>query len=220
MTKEEKRLYAKEYYKKNREKVIERQKRYASENLNKVAKYQSDYATKHNTDIKEYKKEYRELNRDKIKQYNKEYESREEVRCRIRNTYRDRIKNDPIFALKERIRTRIRSFLKESGFAKKSNTSEILGCSFWEFKSYFESKFLEGMSWENRDKWHIDHIIPISYAKTYEEVIQLNHFTNLQPLWGPDNLQKGNAIREHELDKLPNELKLNVSSLLEDIKQY
>lgn len=30
--------------------------------------------------------------------------------------------------------------------------------------------------------WGMDHIIPISYAKTEEDVIKLNHYTNLQPL--------------------------------------
>jgi 5-methylcytosine-specific restriction endonuclease McrA len=39
---------------------------------------------------------------------------------------------------------------------------------------------------------HIDHIIPISYGKTEEEVLKLNHYTNLQPLWSIENLQKGN----------------------------
>ena len=46
------------------------------------------------------------------------------------------------------------------------------------------------MNWSNHGKyngefnfgWDIDHIIPISSAKSEEEIIQLNHYTNLQPL--------------------------------------
>ena len=46
------------------------------------------------------------------------------------------------------------------------------------------------MTWENHGKynnsegygWDIDHIIPISMAKTEEDVIKLNHYSNLQPL--------------------------------------
>ena len=46
------------------------------------------------------------------------------------------------------------------------------------------------MNWENYGKyngtegfgWDLDHIIPISSAKTEEDVIRLNHYTNLRPL--------------------------------------
>ena len=56
-------------------------------------------------------------------------------------------------------------------------------------------KFTEGMSLDimGRDI-HIDHIIPLSSAKTEEEVYRLCHYTNLQPLWAEENLKKGNRI--------------------------
>lgn len=65
-----------------------------------------------------------------------------------------------------------------------------MGCSFEEFKSYLESKFEDWMTFENYGLyngelnygWDIDHIIPISIAKTEDEVLKLNHYTNLQPL--------------------------------------
>jgi len=65
-----------------------------------------------------------------------------------------------------------------------------LGCSFEEFKIYLESKFEDWMTWENKGLyngylnygWDIDHKIPISSATTEEEMIKLNHYTNLQPL--------------------------------------
>ena len=77
-----------------------------------------------------------------------------------------------------------------NGYTKKSRTCEILCCSFEEFQIYFESKFESWMTWENRGKyngelnfgWDIDHIIPISSATTEEEILKLNHYTNLQPL--------------------------------------
>jgi hypothetical protein len=50
------------------------------------------------------------------------------------------------------------------------------------------------MSWDNMGKWHIDHIIPISSACGEVDLIKLNHYTNLQPLWEVDNLKKSNKI--------------------------
>jgi hypothetical protein len=78
----------------------------------------------------------------------------------------------------------------EIWISKKSKSIEILGCSFEEFKLYLESKFEPWMTWENKGLyngelnygWDIDHIIPISSATTEEEIIKLNHYTNLQPL--------------------------------------
>lgn len=82
-------------------------------------------------------------------------------------------------------------FFIKKWIQKKNNKTEIiLGCSFEEFKLYLESKFEDWMNWENRGLyngefnygWDIDHIIPLSIAKSEEELIKLNHYTNLQPL--------------------------------------
>jgi hypothetical protein len=62
------------------------------------------------------------------------------------------------------------------------------------FPSSFQTKFIDGMNWDNRGEWHIDHIIPLSSAKSEEELRKLCHYTNLQPLWEKDNLKKSNKI--------------------------
>ncbi len=69
-----------------------------------------------------------------------------------------------------------------------------MGCSPELLKEYLEKQFVDGMCWDNRNEWHIDHIIPLSLAKTEEEIYKLCHYTNLQPLWAEDNLRKSNKI--------------------------
>lgn len=105
---------------------------------------------------------------------------------------RERRKTDPLYALRNNISRRIRENLTCGH--KSESTKKIIGCSIEELKIYLENQFSEGMCWENYGKWHIDHIIPISSAKTNEEVYKLNHYTNFQPLWSVDNLQKSNKI--------------------------
>lgn len=109
--------------------------------------------------------------------------------------------SDPLYSIKERARVLICNSLSRRGFKKGSKTSEIIGCSFDELKRHLESKFKEGMSWDNRGEWHIDHIIPLALGSTEEEVIALNHYTNLQPLWAKDNLSKGAAHCEIQANK-------------------
>jgi len=48
------------------------------------------------------------------------------------------------------------------------------------------------MTWKNHGEWHFDHIKPISLAKTEQELIELNHYTNFQPLWAKINIIKSN----------------------------
>jgi hypothetical protein len=102
---------------------------------------------------------------------------------------------DELFSTKVRIRNLVRNTFRKSGYSKPSEgTEKILGCSFDELKSHLESKFVDGMNWENRGEWHIDHIIPLSSANTKEELIGLSHYSNLQPLWAEDNMKKGDKI--------------------------
>ena len=37
---------------------------------------------------------------------------------------------------------------------------ELIGCSTSELMIHLESKFKEGMTWENHGLWHVDHIQP------------------------------------------------------------
>jgi hypothetical protein len=101
---------------------------------------------------------------------------------------------DPLWKLRQNIRCLIRTSMKNNKFSKKTKTYDILGCSYDEFKKHIEQQFREGMSWENYGEWEYDHITPVSWAITEEEIIKLNHYTNLQPLWRKENIAKNNKF--------------------------
>lgn len=106
--------------------------------------------------------------------------------------WKNKWENDELFAIKVRLRNLIRNSFRKSGYSKfDMSTESIVGIDYNRFKEYMESKFSEGMSWDNRGEWHIDHIIPLSSAGSREELIKLSHYTNLQPLWAEDNIRKG-----------------------------
>jgi len=108
---------------------------------------------------------------------------------------RNRKKIDPLYNLIVSIRCSISNNFRCGGFTKSKRTENILGCTFFEFKIYIESKFELWMNWDNKGLyngefnygWDIDHIIPISTGKNVEDMYRLNHFTNLQPLCSKTN---------------------------------
>ena len=112
---------------------------------------------------------------------------------------RERRDTDPLFKLSHNTRVQIGNSFRNGGFNKKSKTAEILGCSFEEFHSHIESQFTDGMSWDLMGEIHIDHRLPLSAANTQEELLVLNHYRNLQPLWAADNLAKSDNYCQKEL---------------------
>lgn len=77
---------------------------------------------------------------------------------------------------------------------------EILGFSLEDLKSHLERQFTDGMSWENMGKWHIDHIIPLSvHNYNCPDDVDFRKawcLSNLQPLWGKENMAKHNRLKE------------------------
>lgn len=114
----------------------------------------------------------------------------------IKNYNKNKTESDPLFKLIKNVRCRVSEFLKGRKLQKNNRTFNIVGCTPIKLKTYLEEQFVDGMSWNNYGiyGWHIDHIIPLSSAKTEEEIFKLCHYTNLQPLWAVDNLKKSNKL--------------------------
>ena len=135
---------------------------------------------------------YIQLLRDKINVKRKEYYNlnKDKINIQKRILLNEKYKNNNLYRITTNIRNLISRVIKNKGFYKSFSSEKILGCSYEEFKLYLESKFEDFMTWDNyglyngelNHGWDIDHIIPISTAKSEEDAIRLNHYTNLQPL--------------------------------------
>ena len=192
---------------KNKEIVKEYRKKYYNDNPEKFKKISSEYRKKNPEKIKNQFREYYLKHKKNINSKNKTWREKNEVykneqkkiwnknnREHIRKYNVEKYHNDILYNLKFKCRNRILQFLKTKNMIKNSKTYDILGCTPQELKEHLEKQFVEGMTWENRGEWHIDHIIPLSSAKDEDEVYRLCHFTNLQPLWALDNLKKSNKL--------------------------
>jgi len=148
--------------------------------------------------------EYREVNREVIRAKDrKRYKDirRDPIKGDLyrakRNTwYNKRMASDPIFKLKNTMRSRLTTALKADGKTKEAKTVYLLGCSVSYLKEYLEKQFEAGMSWKNYGDWHVDHIIPCSAFSLDKEEHQkvAFHYTNLQPLWAAPNLIKSASV--------------------------
>lgn len=138
-------------------------------------------------------KRWRERNQDRHNQNAKDYyqKNKKHVNEVKRKRRMDRRKTDVLYAFSVGVRALITKSFRERGYSKKSKSQEIIGCDWESLKSHIECQFVNGMSWDNRNQWHIDHIVPLASAKTLEDVVRLNHYSNLRPLWAIDNLKKG-----------------------------
>jgi hypothetical protein len=164
------------YYLLHKEQILKRSKKYYIKNKKKIKVY--------------YLRNKERFNRRKRKFYRKHKE-------KILKSYKERIKTNLNFRIAERLRGRLNKAIKQK--SKKGSAIKDLGCSIEEFKKYIESKFQEGMSWENWGKWHLDHIIPLSKVNlsNRKQLLKVLIYTNYQPLWKEENLSKGNKLVYH-----------------------
>jgi hypothetical protein len=136
----------------------------------------------------------RDCEAQKIKEWKKN--NAEKVRENQRKLY-NKYKNNKLYMMKKILRNQVSSVLRKNQLTKSKPTIKYIGCTIEEFKAHIEKQFKPGMTWDNYGKyWHIDHIIPLGLATTEEQVKELLHYTNLQPLEAEKNLKKGKKL-EH-----------------------
>ena len=197
-------LRQKKYYEDNKESITLRSKRYREDNKDNIALK----AKKYNEDNKEKNKlrdkRYREDNKDNIALRKKKYNEDNKVYIALRQKkyYKDnphvRKNWQDKNPLNRFTRRSLRRICEATGKERINRAEVELGYTQEELIYHIESQFLDGMSWDNRSEWHIDHIKPVSLLikEGVTDPAIINALSNLQPLWAKDNQSKGAKYNE------------------------
>jgi hypothetical protein len=185
---------SKTYHKDNRERRNNQSKEWYKNNY----KHRKEYRKTNFVKYRENLKRWRLKNLEKARAYINKYNSK-------------KYKENPYFKLNHNISTAINKTLKRNKGGYHWET--LVNYTSEELKKHIERQFKPGMSWSNYGKWHIDHIIPISYFEfnsPYDDEFQICwSLNNLKPLWSKENISKNNKIRfenEAEYKKVSNEI--------------
>jgi hypothetical protein len=197
----------KKYLKTDKAKALKRKYKQSDKGKEAENKYQQSDLGK--STIKKYRQsdEFKEAQKkhmrtDKAIAARKRYQKTEKYRNNINKNARERRKTDPIYSLVNNVRARLGNFLRVRNMIKTNRTFKMVGCTPEFLKKHLEKQFYphpttnEKMTWKNHSKygWHVDHKLPMDLAMTSEDVEELSHYTNLQPMWATENLKKSNKI--------------------------
>lgn len=109
----------------------------------------------------------------------------------------ERIMNDPVAKSRKNARRMILSAFRYVGSKKNAKTYEIIGLDAKTFEQWLRD--VSRVKPETHNV-HIDHVIPISWAQSHDEVLALSHFSNLQWLPHDENIRKRDEkIKECDL---------------------
>jgi hypothetical protein len=156
--------------------------------------FHKEYRVKNSEKEKDRHSKYRLENKEKIKKWRDD--NKEKINHQKRIYRKKKFIEDPVSKIRKNVRTRIFLYFRIKKITKKNKTFSIVGCTPQELKEHIEKQFKDGMTWDNWGLmgWHIDHIIPLASAKTEKDLLDLCHYTNLQPLWAEENWEKNDKI--------------------------
>lgn len=213
--KEERKVWASNFRKINKNNIKVYKKKYYSILENKINKNKQDKIWRQNN--KERKKEndhnYHQNNR--LKRKEKDIKNREIIRLKER----ERLVNDPAFSLRKSISQIINQELKKNNSSKNGHSIiKYMPFTMKELKTYIEYLFEDWMTWDKKGayfvnawddndpktwRWQLDHIVPQSHL-TYTSMEDENFkkcwaLENLRPLSAKQNLLDGNSRTTEEI---------------------
>ena len=197
------------YKNSNNNKISLQKKQYYIDNKNCILNRCYEYRKNNFSIIKEKSKKYRYFHKENFEQYYRIYKvkNKDLINKRVREYLEKRKKYDIGYKIKCSLRTSLWASIVY-GY-KYSSAIKLLGISIEDFKKYIQQKWQSGMNWQNwgkgNGKWNLDHILPIELfdLKDFNQQKICFHYTNFQPLWEKNNLEKNdflaNGIRAKNL---------------------
>lgn len=203
---------AQQWFKNNREHIKEVKKEWYRNNPEKIAKQGKLWRENNSEKIRQYRKENAEKIAKEQKRWNNEHpeiiiaagkkwkennlERAREVGCRCQHKYRSTIRGK----LNNKMNASIGRVLK--GKKMGDHWERLVGYTVDNLKKHLEKQFKEGMNWGNygrgKDKWQIDHIVPISvfnfFKPEHPDFHKCWNLNNLQPMWSQENQSKSNKL--------------------------
>ncbi len=160
-------------------------KSWSERNREKKAALNKAWRIENSADHKEQRRQYyqdtKEEHRGKKNAYMRGYE-------------KSRRQSDPNFAINGRMSRAIRGCLAGNEGKQGRAWQSLVGYTLEELRDHLEKQFLPRMTWSNRSKWHIDHIVALAEFKITttdsDEFRTAWALSNLRPLWAKRNIAK------------------------------
>lgn len=107
---------------------------------------------------------------------------------------RERKATDPLFKLRNSIHSNTKD-ARHSRYSQASKIGDILGCDYLTFRSHLiNTAIVNYGKYDRRQAYVLDHIVPLSSAKTAADLLILGHYTNIQLLTPEDNRAKASKL--------------------------
>lgn len=169
-------------YQENKEEINRKRRENYKKNPEKIKKSNRKYCKKNSEKVKKARQLHYQKNKDSIVIKFVEYR-------------RKKIKTDPIYKIKQNMKTLFSNSLKRQFIKKTQNTFEYTGISYQNYMNHFKKDPL----WSDYCSGggiHIDHIIPVSVYdfNNPKDIKKCWQFGNLRLLSAKENIIKSNKI--------------------------